>query len=73
MALTDVIKHMVYFLESDAKYNASVCPVVLVFSLWEGFLFTQAHAARTGHQQFAESSEAIRPLTDEEKQEQLKQ
>jgi len=32
----------------------------------------QAHAARTGHQQFAESSEAIRPLTEEEKQEQLK-
>lgn len=31
----------------------------------------QAHAARTGHSQFAESTEQIRPLTDEEKKAQL--
>jgi len=32
----------------------------------------QAHAARTGHQNFAESSEAVKPLTAEEKEEQKK-
>ena len=31
----------------------------------------QAHAARTGHQNFSESTEAIRPLTEEEKKAQL--
>ncbi|XP_065063704.1 UBX domain-containing protein 1-like [Rhopilema esculentum] len=36
-------------------------------------LDAQAHAARTGHQQFAESSEAVRPLTEEEKQQQVEQ
>ena len=30
------------------------------------------HAARSGHSQFAESTEAIKPLTDEEKIEQRK-
>lgn len=33
-------------------------------------LDAQTHAARTGHQHFAESSEAIKPLTAEEKEEQ---
>ncbi|XP_070578908.1 UBX domain-containing protein 1-like [Ptychodera flava] len=31
----------------------------------------QAHAARTGHQNFSESTEEIKPLTEEEKKEQL--
>ena len=31
----------------------------------------QAHAARTGHANFSESTEAIKPLTDEEKRAQL--
>ena len=31
----------------------------------------QAHAARTKHQNFSESTEELRPLTEEEKKEQL--
>ena len=31
----------------------------------------QAHAARTQHDSFSESTEEIKPLTDEEKKEQL--
>ena len=31
----------------------------------------QMHAARTGHQNFAESTEEIKPLTEEEKKAQL--
>lgn len=31
----------------------------------------ERHATRTGHQNFAESTEAIKPLTDEEKKEKL--
>ena len=40
--------------------------------LW-WFLFTfyfKTHAARTGHQNFAESTEEIKPLTEEEKKQQ---
>lgn len=33
--------------------------------------FFQFHAAKTGHANFSESSEAIKPLTAEEKKQQL--
>ena len=32
-----------------------------------------SHVARTGHTQFAESTQEIKPLTEEEKKEKLKQ
>ena len=34
-------------------------------------LDVQAHAARSGHSNFSESTEEIKPLSEEEKQEQL--
>ena len=36
------------------------------------WLLLQVHATKTGHQKFSESTEAVKPLTDEEKAAQLK-
>lgn len=60
--------------ELDAQVCSGVaimlCVARLLFYALTFFL-TQAHAARTSHQNFAESTEEIKPLTAEEKKAQL--
>ena len=70
--MTDMARYkcpllLLHYLFHSSVVNGihSVVTFNIVTSHW------QVHAARTGHQSFSESTEEIKPLSEEEKKEQL--
>jgi hypothetical protein len=64
---------MLYFMRGNVSYvvfYAMQCFLCRCGKLLKSELDAQAHAARTQHASFSESTEEIKPLTEEEKEEQ---